>query len=196
MFGRNTPEIVTARALAPLPALLGLASPWLEAGARGLFQKGRDYRSRKLRKALNMAFDLVEHRSMVDPESVVLEIRNLRRRHLSIFTATSPIPANSELCASITVMKQGPPHHHRRQSEGRSWKNHDRDQPCDSACGDRGTCPHRRPRPAGQRQHGPRHRSAGSQDIFLRCPDCRLASVEAAAVSTAVPSLSIVPVDP
>lgn len=35
-------EIVTARALAPLPRLLELAAPILAAGARGLFQKGQD----------------------------------------------------------------------------------------------------------------------------------------------------------
>ena len=45
------PEIVTARALAPLPALLDLTAPWLSAGARGLFHKGRDYRSRGQRKS-------------------------------------------------------------------------------------------------------------------------------------------------
>ncbi|MBN9446822.1 MAG: class I SAM-dependent methyltransferase [Bosea sp.] len=31
------PQVVTARALAPLSALLDLAAPWLSAGARGLF---------------------------------------------------------------------------------------------------------------------------------------------------------------
>jgi 16S rRNA (guanine527-N7)-methyltransferase len=36
------PEIVTARALAPLPRLLDLAAPWLQPGTRGLFLKGRD----------------------------------------------------------------------------------------------------------------------------------------------------------
>ncbi len=35
-------EIVTARALAPLPRLLDLAAPLLAAGARGLFLKGQD----------------------------------------------------------------------------------------------------------------------------------------------------------
>ncbi len=34
-------DVVTARALAPLPRLLTLAAPWLTAGARGLFPKGR-----------------------------------------------------------------------------------------------------------------------------------------------------------
>lgn len=34
-------DVVTARALAPLPALLALAEPWLARGATGLFLKGR-----------------------------------------------------------------------------------------------------------------------------------------------------------
>ena len=45
------PEIVTARALAPLPALLELTMPWLAKGASGLFHKGRDYRQ-EFKKAL------------------------------------------------------------------------------------------------------------------------------------------------
>src|SRR5262249_27874240 len=35
-------DVVTARALAPLPRLLELAEPFLAAGARGLFPKGQD----------------------------------------------------------------------------------------------------------------------------------------------------------
>lgn len=72
--------VVTARALAPLPLLLELAAPWLAAGATGLLHKGRDYR-REVEESLNeWEFDLVEHRSAIDPESVILEIPGLRRR--------------------------------------------------------------------------------------------------------------------
>ena len=72
--------VVTARALAPLPLLLELAAPWLAAGATGLFHKGRDYR-REVEESLNeWESDLVEHRSVIDPESVILEISGLRRR--------------------------------------------------------------------------------------------------------------------
>lgn len=74
----DAPEIVTARALAPLPDLLRLASPWLSEGSRGLFHKGRDYRSEVKESVQHWSFDLLEHRSIVDPESVVLEIRNLQ----------------------------------------------------------------------------------------------------------------------
>jgi len=73
------PEIVTARALAPLGILLDLSAPWLLAGARGLFHKGRDYRREVEESALRWRFDLVEHQSIVDPQSVILELRDLRR---------------------------------------------------------------------------------------------------------------------
>jgi 16S rRNA (guanine527-N7)-methyltransferase len=76
----EAPEIVTARALAPLPDLLGLAAPWLAAGARGLFHKGRDYVSEIEEARDAWRFDLVEHRSMVDGEGRILEIRNLGAR--------------------------------------------------------------------------------------------------------------------
>lgn len=74
------PEIVTARALAPLPLLLDLVSPWLIAGATGLFHKGRDYRAEVQESGDAWNLDLIEHESRIDPESVVLEIRNLRPR--------------------------------------------------------------------------------------------------------------------
>jgi 16S rRNA (guanine527-N7)-methyltransferase len=73
----GTPDVVTARALAPLPSLLGLAEPWLSAGATGLFHKGRDYRAEIEESAHQWRFDLLEHRSMIDPQSVILEIRDL-----------------------------------------------------------------------------------------------------------------------
>src|SRR5690606_3342215 len=77
------PEIVTARALSSLDALLELASPWLLAGAIGLFHKGRDYRRELEESAHRWTFDLVNHPSLVDADSVVLEISNLRRATVS-----------------------------------------------------------------------------------------------------------------
>jgi len=76
----NSTQIVTARALAPLSDLLHLAAPWLAAGARGLFHKGRDYAT-EIREARDAwRFDLVEHRSMVDREGMILEIHSLGAR--------------------------------------------------------------------------------------------------------------------
>jgi len=80
----TAPEIVTARALAPLPSLLELAQPWLSAGATGLWHKGRDY-GREVQESSHLwRYDLVEHRSKVDADSVVLEITNLQRRDASM----------------------------------------------------------------------------------------------------------------
>ena len=74
------PDVVTARALAPLPALLSATAPWLAQGAKGLFHKGRDYRL-EVQESLNeWSFDLVEHPSRVDPQGVVLEISSLAAR--------------------------------------------------------------------------------------------------------------------
>jgi 16S rRNA (guanine527-N7)-methyltransferase len=73
-----TSQIVTARALAALPLLLDLAAPWLTTGATALFHKGRDYRSEVQESAQRWSFDLVEHASMVDPEGVILEVKNLK----------------------------------------------------------------------------------------------------------------------
>jgi 16S rRNA (guanine527-N7)-methyltransferase len=74
------PQVVTARALAPLPDLIGLAAPWLRAGARGLFHKGRDYRAELANCAAAWRFDLVEHRSVIDDASVILDISNVEPR--------------------------------------------------------------------------------------------------------------------
>jgi 16S rRNA (guanine527-N7)-methyltransferase len=68
------PQIVTARALAPLDRLIGLAMPWLSTGARALFHKGRDYRSEIEESTQLWSFDLIEHQSAIDSHSVILEI--------------------------------------------------------------------------------------------------------------------------
>lgn len=74
----RSPEILSARALAPLPLLLELSAPWLQAGTTALFHKGRDYRQEIEDSAHQWGFDLVEHPSLTDAQGVILEIRNLR----------------------------------------------------------------------------------------------------------------------
>ncbi|MBN9136729.1 MAG: 16S rRNA (guanine(527)-N(7))-methyltransferase RsmG, partial [Phyllobacterium sp.] len=44
-----------------------------------LFQKGRDYRREIEESRDGWSFDLVQHASVVDVESVVLQISNVRR---------------------------------------------------------------------------------------------------------------------
>lgn len=74
------PEIVTARALAPLSRLLEMAAPWLVGDTVGLFHKGRGYRNELEESRAQWSFDLLEHQSAVEPGSVVLEIARLRRK--------------------------------------------------------------------------------------------------------------------
>jgi 16S rRNA (guanine527-N7)-methyltransferase len=74
----SAPGIVTARALAALPALLDLSAPWLTKGSRALFHKGRDYRAEVEESTHRWAFDLVEHPSMTDAHGVILEVTDLR----------------------------------------------------------------------------------------------------------------------
>ncbi|MEO3387155.1 16S rRNA (guanine(527)-N(7))-methyltransferase RsmG [Mesorhizobium sp. CAU 1741] len=71
------PDVVTARALAPLPKLLTLAAPWLRTDARALLHKGRDYAAEITESHDAWRFDLIEHRSRIDPESRILEISGL-----------------------------------------------------------------------------------------------------------------------
>lgn len=75
----STPEVITARALASLTDLFGLAEPWLKERSIALFQKGRDYQREIDESRVRWQFDLVEHKSAVDPDSIILEISNLQR---------------------------------------------------------------------------------------------------------------------
>jgi len=73
------PEAVSSRALASLSNLLTLAEPFLSAGAIGFFHKGREYRREIEESSLSWSYDLIEHASAVESQSVILEIRELRR---------------------------------------------------------------------------------------------------------------------
>ncbi len=75
----ENPEIVTARALAALPLLLELSSPWLLNGAVGLFHKGRDFEAELADCDGRWEFDLISHESIISTDSVILEIHNLKR---------------------------------------------------------------------------------------------------------------------
>jgi 16S rRNA (guanine527-N7)-methyltransferase len=74
------PDLVTARAVASLADLLALTEPWLSAGTRALLHKGRDYRAEVKLASDTWNLDLVEHPSAVDAESVILDVRHIRRR--------------------------------------------------------------------------------------------------------------------
>lgn len=70
---------ISARALAPLGALLDLAWPLMSRGVPAAFHKGADFRKEVADASQSFAFDLVEHPSRVG-EGAILEIANLRRK--------------------------------------------------------------------------------------------------------------------
>ena len=75
-------DAISARALADLDLLMQFGLPWAERNPslRFLLHKGRDYQ-REIDKALGRwRFDLVKHASIVEPDSVVLELSNLSRK--------------------------------------------------------------------------------------------------------------------
>ena len=74
-------DFVSARALADLAKLLTYVEPWSQKNAnlRAYFHKGRDYRAEIEKARGEWRFDLLEHKSAVEEDSVILEIFNIRR---------------------------------------------------------------------------------------------------------------------
>jgi 16S rRNA (guanine527-N7)-methyltransferase len=70
-------DIVTARALAPLPRLLELVAPLFPGSVRAVFPKGRDFEGELAEASQSWRFDLVKHKSRITDDSVILEISNL-----------------------------------------------------------------------------------------------------------------------
>jgi 16S rRNA (guanine527-N7)-methyltransferase len=70
-------DLVTARALAPLPKLLDLAAPWLKAGAYGLFHKGQDVDSELTESAKSWRLTCARHPSAVDSGGCILEVKEI-----------------------------------------------------------------------------------------------------------------------
>lgn len=72
---------ISARALADLDQLFFYTSHWMIGkNTRAFFHKGRDYATEIAKARGRWAFDLVKHQSAVEPDSVILEISNLRRK--------------------------------------------------------------------------------------------------------------------
>ncbi|GGA99599.1 ribosomal RNA small subunit methyltransferase G [Allosediminivita pacifica] len=70
-------DLVSARALAPLPKLLGYAKRHMAIDAMALFPKGSNWQSELSEARKSWHFDLETHTSVVDPSSVILEVREL-----------------------------------------------------------------------------------------------------------------------
>ncbi len=73
-------QVVSARALAPLPELLRLSAPFLMAGAIGLFQKGGRWREELTAAEESWIVQATPSGSLTHPDSVVLRISNLAPR--------------------------------------------------------------------------------------------------------------------
>ncbi len=74
------PDAVTARALAPLDKLLGLAYPLLEKGAQGLFLKGQDVVRELTEASKYWSFEPKLLPSMTHPDARIVAIRGIERR--------------------------------------------------------------------------------------------------------------------
>jgi 16S rRNA (guanine527-N7)-methyltransferase len=73
-------DIVTARALAPLPKLLGEAYPLLKRGARGLFPKGQDVAAELTEAAKCWNIEASLTKSRTDPRSRIVVVESVEPR--------------------------------------------------------------------------------------------------------------------
>jgi 16S rRNA (guanine527-N7)-methyltransferase len=73
-------DVVTARALAPLPQLLELAHPLLEKGAIGLFPKGKDVNRELTQARESWTIRATRLPSVTDRGGTILRIEQLERR--------------------------------------------------------------------------------------------------------------------
>jgi 16S rRNA (guanine527-N7)-methyltransferase len=72
-------EVVTARAVAPLPRLLEYTAPLLRKGATGLFHKGRNVEAEVEEALQTWRFDYALSPSQSDPEGRILRVWSVRR---------------------------------------------------------------------------------------------------------------------
>jgi len=72
-------DVVTARAMAPLPKLLGYVHPFVEKGAVALLPKGARHREELTAARKSWTFDPEVIPSATAPEAAILKIRTLTR---------------------------------------------------------------------------------------------------------------------
>ena len=73
------PDIVSARALAPLPRLLGLAAPFFGAETRGLFLKGREAEEEVKAARAEWNADFRLHPSLTSRDGKIVEVTGLAK---------------------------------------------------------------------------------------------------------------------
>ena len=72
------PDVITSRALAPLPALCAMAVRLFGPQTRAIFHKGREYGEELTQARVRWDFDVVAIPSETSSDSVVLELTTLR----------------------------------------------------------------------------------------------------------------------
>lgn len=72
-------DVITARACAPLPALLCYAQRFWSKGSRALFHKGQNIASELTEAHKSWRIQIEQHSSRSDPSGIILEIRELQR---------------------------------------------------------------------------------------------------------------------
>jgi 16S rRNA (guanine527-N7)-methyltransferase len=73
-------DVITARALAPLPALLGYVAPFLKTGAQALLLKGQDVEVELTEAAKCWTIEATMTVSRTSPSGRILVVRGLHRR--------------------------------------------------------------------------------------------------------------------
>ena len=73
-------DVVTARALAPLPKLMGYAHRWLKPSGKALLMKGRDAANELTDARKDWTFEVTERESLSSPEGRVLKVSTIRPR--------------------------------------------------------------------------------------------------------------------
>jgi 16S rRNA (guanine527-N7)-methyltransferase len=74
------PDVVTARALAPLDKLLAWAHPLLSRGVPALFMKGQDVEAELTEASKSWTIDASLIPSLTDPRGRIVHVRSLKRR--------------------------------------------------------------------------------------------------------------------
>jgi 16S rRNA (guanine527-N7)-methyltransferase len=72
-------EVVSARALAELPLLLGYVHRHLAPSGKALLMKGAAWEKEVEQAQESWSFNLVAHKSSTDPSAAILELKDIRR---------------------------------------------------------------------------------------------------------------------
>ncbi|MTI01089.1 16S rRNA (guanine(527)-N(7))-methyltransferase RsmG [Roseibium sp. RKSG952] len=85
----GAPDAVSARALASLDLLLKLSESFTADGATAVFHKGQEFQREVNEASHAWTFDLIQHKSIVDPSSRMLLLSNISARPGSLEGVTA-----------------------------------------------------------------------------------------------------------